>query len=344
MHIKMVNEILDYTQNLGSSEDIITGLFAAAIGNCPVFTHKLFNQLGIKNIQKKPTDDDYYLDTGFAISSNIYGWISNADNTVIINIRPDIMISKCEEWNDDIPKDEELILIESKIWAKLGKNQAGNYKAFKEICNKVKMNNVSTVLISLDEIGNDEISENFDISLTWNKVIGSARELIKSHENLVEKGFFEEIFDLIETRLIPDREDFYENGKIDCKSVLQKMKYRIANYSPEKAQNAKKVDFYYDDLDSDPDYKEIIERYGITKDCEMSTLSIHTKNCIVEINCGISLNSRLVFWYEKVDKITEKYSKPEILSEIDLTQPYWKQSWYDTLYKVSEVITLENKE
>ena len=339
----MINEIIDYTQNLGSSEDVITALLATSIAYCPSFMYSLLEKTGIKCLQKDKNKYPYCIDTGFVISSSMYKWIGKVHNSTKLNFRPDIMISKVDEWNDDIPKDEEIILIESKIWAKLGDNQADNYKTFKEICNKVNIKNVSTVLISLDGIGNDEIENNFDISTTWNHVIRFAREAIKELEIPVEEAFLQEIFDLIEIRLIPNKKDFFDGDKIDCKKVLQKVKYRIANYSSKRASKAKQIDFYYNDFELDNDNQELIDRYGLNNRCQMSYLAFKNKNCTININCSMSSNGKIVFWHKNVDALTEGCSRYEFISEIDLSKPYWKYSWSDTLYKITQKISVASE-
>ena len=94
MHIKIVDEIVDYIQNIRNLEDVVTGLLATCLSNSPTFMDKLFLELGIPKIQRNK-NHDYYVDTGFAIASNSYKWIKKEN--IILNFRPDIMVSKAPE-------------------------------------------------------------------------------------------------------------------------------------------------------------------------------------------------------------------------------------------------------
>ena len=116
MHVDIVDTKFDFTQNLGSNEDILTGALATAFYYCPKFTKLLFKELKIRY----PYDNKYYVNTGWQIN-NDYKWLNKE-----INFKPDIMLSLSEEdWNserDKHPDHEIVILVESKLFgAKLEK-------------------------------------------------------------------------------------------------------------------------------------------------------------------------------------------------------------------------------
>ena len=335
MHLKIVNEIIDYTQNLGSSEDIVTALLAISLSYSPSFADNLFSELGIPII-KRNEYDEYFIDTGFSINSKSYAWISEKDNSV--NFRPDIMVSRISEWTDEIPKGEQLILFESKLWAQLEDKQANSYEMFKEVCRKSGINKVYNVFISLDELGNSLITKKFDIAITWNQVIGAAHKVIEQHNNFIEQQFLEEVFCLMEMRLKPDKDEFVENGNINCKIVLQKLKYRILSYSSTQPKKPKDIDSYYNDIDNDPNYDDFFKKFNLSKKCQMSFLEISTAKEKMDINCAINLDNKIIIWYEKINKDNEEYGNPQLISQIDMEKPYWHNVWYDTLKKISQLL------
>ena len=52
MHVDIVDTMFDFTQTIGSNEDILTGALATAFYYCPKFTKLLFEELKIDGFVK----------------------------------------------------------------------------------------------------------------------------------------------------------------------------------------------------------------------------------------------------------------------------------------------------
>ena len=225
MNIQLFREIIGYTQNLGSHEDIVTACLATAFSYCPKFTRKFFLELDINDFpwrHERGHDYGYLVSTGPRINGN-FGKLGSG-----IDFKPDIMISKLEEWEDKSKlKNEHLILIESKLGAVLDEKQEKNYQLFRKRFSKKFPNQIHLILISLKK----ESFDNF-LNKSWYEIIEIIEKIIKDMDDWSsEKLILKEIFDFMRISLIPDKGNF-KNDEMDyCpKRILNELKSRT-NFS-----------------------------------------------------------------------------------------------------------------
>jgi hypothetical protein len=340
MHFQIINEIFDYTQNLGSNEDVTTALLASAFSNSQKFMNDLLSKLNIPVLSDKP-EYDYCVDTGFIINSNTYGWIKKKNRK--INFKPDIMLSLASEWNDEKPDKEKIILIESKLWAKLGNGQAESYHKFKNLCKELNIE-AYTIFLSFDEIDKKSYKKYFDFSLTWNELLKMADHCILDHESLVEQSFLEEIIGLMKLRLRPEKDDFYEKNKICCQLLLKNIKNRISASKCSFPNKDKKIIDCYEDIEIEKTLKNLFNRYEINPNRNMSYFSINKNNIKIDINCASIDDDTIIIWNEIYnnsddnDNDDEMKVDPTVISKIEFKDSNWEYSWYKTLYGVSKAI------
>ena len=154
MELEVFRKLIDHTQNMGSHEDLVTAALATAFDYCPEFMEQFFNKLELKEYKFKNNGEyEYTLETGSVIN-NFYEWI---DKDADIDFKPDLVITKNEFWESNIiPKDEETILIESKVGAALRRSQREQYRKFKQIFEEKVSEKIKTILISLKNYNKKE--------------------------------------------------------------------------------------------------------------------------------------------------------------------------------------------
>ena len=323
MNINVIATLFDHTQNLGNSEDIITGALATAFHYCPEFTKKFFKK--IEGIEfPKVGKNGYYVDTGYSIERQ--DWLKG------ITFRPDILISnKDEDWKNK-PNGEQIILIESKLWANLPEKQEKSYKDFKKIFVSRKSNTIATLLISIKKIKTDA----FDKAITWNQAIKNSENIHKELDNdLAEKIILEEIIELMKLRLYPKIEDFEnENENICPKAILSKIKYRLDWRSLGRIKNPDSVSNLY----SESDLSKIKNELNISGKTKISYLEFEINNFKYSLNCAL-LNDgdKIFFWIEDEngDDVKIKFKT----KEINFNSQSWSNDWFSALIKIQKEIT-----
>lgn len=317
MNINVVDTLFDYTQNLRSSEDIITGTLATAFHYCPKFSEVFFkNSFGI-NI---PKDGNFYVATGYSTVG--YAWLKD------LNFRPDILISnKDEDWEKE-PDGEQLILIESKLWSKFGPNQINKYKKFKDLFSKKASNSVHMILISIEEHEKGP----FDQSLTWNKVIQLSENIFKEiDDDLAEKLVLKDIIVFMKLRLVPSLDDFKKNNELCPKEILKRIYNRLDRNKLKLPIKPKNISDFYE--------KDGLKSINVSDSEKMSysTLEINKKE--YSLCCAYSKEKkRVIFWIECED--TEDL---EILFQTDtlnFNKKSWIDDWFDALLKIQKRIEL----
>jgi hypothetical protein len=330
MHLRVVDEIFSYAQNLGSHEDIVTGALATAFCYCPKFTEKFFKKIGINFFKWKDGEEYRYLiDTGWEINGN-YSWLKNNSK-----FRPDILISKNEKWDEKKPpKNEQLILIEAKIWARFGANQRKKYYEFRREYLKQVNEDIQTLLISIEEDNSDERYA-FDSNLTWNKLIEISEDIYKSiPEWNSESVLLRELLDFTKIRLFPDNEDFKNENDIYCpKILLQKMKYRLSSnlgrvLAPYKIKE--------NDMDCKP-YHDLIKLYNLLDNDLMSAFIINGETKERYLCCAVKKNLA-IFWVADYSADTKNGQDCRKIGTVKLDSQYWYDVWFDIMTKVYRLV------
>ena len=152
MHIEVVDGIFYFTQNIGCSEDIVTGALATMFYYCPSL-----QGIFLKNLIKilMMLKNEYYVETGRGIYSKKYTWLKKD-----INFRPDIIISNSKDDWDEKKKPEneqKAIIIETKLFGSyLLEDQETLYSNFKSQFSKIKGAKLKLMLISIKDYNSKE--------------------------------------------------------------------------------------------------------------------------------------------------------------------------------------------
>ena len=319
MDIQVVNTIIDYTQNLKSSEDVITGILATILKLYPAFTKKFIKELKITT----PIKDHYYLDTGYSITN--YRWCEG------VGIKPDLMISDIEEeWDKDIaPINENLILIESKLWASLPKKQEQSYKIFRDICKK--KNTIVNILISIKKIDTNA----FDRQFTWNQIINISEDIYSDLEGQIEEiSQLRELIDFMKVRLIPSIDDFKnDNGNLCPKEILKRIKYRLKSNFFKPIQKPTTVSSVYDENE----LTVLNECLNLSETSQFSYILFNLNEKEYSICCGVTNDNSCIFWIED-----ENMKDLKILmktNQINLDDKSWGEKWFEALIEINEFVT-----
>ena len=326
MHLRIVDEIFSYAQNMGSHEDIVTAALATSFSYCPRFTEKFFKKIGISHFKwKNRREYSYLIDAGWEINGN-YSWIKNSEK-----FRPDILISKNEKWDEKKPpKDEQLILIESKIWAPFGPNQRKKYHEFKRKYSKTVNQDIKTILISIEKENFDD-GYTFDINITWNSLIQLAEDIYKSiPEWNSESIILRELLDFIKIRLFPDKEDFKNEKDVYCpKILLQKMKYRLSS-------NLGRVSTPYKIEENDMDsksYHDLIQHYRLINNDLMSDFKLKGGGKERYLCCSVK-NNLAIFWVAEYSADPRDGEDCKKIGTVKLDSQHWYDEWFDVMTRV----------
>jgi hypothetical protein len=319
MNFELFREIIGYTQNLGSREDLVTGCLATAFHYCPVFTESFFQKIGINDFPWKNRNKyDYLISTGPRINGN-YGKIGAG-----VDFKPDIMISRLEEWSDESQlKKEHLILIESKMGAAFGENQKQNYQLFKEKFAAKFPDQIKLILISLK----NESSDGFYPAISWFEVIKISEEIIRLMDDWnSEKLILTEIFSFMKISLVPSV-DSLKNicGEYCPESIMKELKSRT-DFS---SARLRKIVSISENPISCPNYEQMFKMNEIGLKSPMSYIDISDDIKERYLGCAVC-NEKALFWAEHIDE--KEHCK--IVGILRLNSPSWIEDWFDILSKM----------
>lgn len=224
MDIKVTETLISNCQNLGSHEDIITGILATIFEYCPTVTKELLTHLSNKEYVFLNGGNDYDYYCGVNLSRQTEKWLVGK-----INFRPDILIKGHREWGEKGPKGKEkFFLIESKLWTKLSDSQIKGYMHFKKI--KKSFN----IYVSMKPTENKVLKECFDRQATWNEVVKYLGEILQKKQKRIaqEKKIARHLLALLKSEMTPDLDDLKAKDKknaFDPKKLLDFVKWRLGS-------------------------------------------------------------------------------------------------------------------
>lgn len=221
MDIKVTETLISNCQNLGSHEDIITGILATIFEYCPTVTKELLTHLSNKEYVFLNGGNDYDYYCGVNLSRQTEKWLDGK-----INFRPDILVKGHREWGEKGPKGKEkFFLIESKLWTKLSDSQIKGYSHFKD---NYKSYNI---YISMSPTEDEMVKKCFNRQFTWNNVTDFLAEILHPKKPFKddEKSIAENLLTLMKSQMTPDLDDLKEEGKekFDPEKLLDFVKWRL---------------------------------------------------------------------------------------------------------------------
>jgi hypothetical protein len=313
---------------MGSHEDIVTAALSTAFCYCPNFTEKFFSKIGFRTYKWKDTKDeyDYLVDTGYEINGN-YSWLKRG-----IKFRPDILISKKEKWDKKSPpRGEQLIVIESKIWARLEHKQEKQYHLFKQEYLKRVNKNIKTLLITLKEDNTREYF-GFDKNITWNDLIKISEEIYKNiPEWNSESVLLRELIDFLKIRLLPDEEDFKNEQDQYCpKDILKRIKSRTCSNSYRVLDTYKMNE---NDMVCKP-YSDLLALHNLKDDDLMSAFKLTNEKGERYICCAVK-GKLAIFW---VADYFDKKQDCKKIGTLKLNPSVWLNDWFDIMTKIYRLI------
>jgi len=327
MELEVIRKIIDYTQNMRSHEDVVTAALTTAFDYCPEFMEQFLKYMKLKEYNFKNNGNyNYTLETGSVING-YYKWLGKE-----IDFRPDIVISK-QEWEEDkAPKNEETILIESKVGAILRPDQRKQYKKFKQYFEEEVSNNVKTILISLKKYNKRDVKE-FDEVITWDKVIKISKDIYKDLQvSKRMKRIIKDLIDFIKFSLIPKTENLKnEDGQFNPKKILKQMKTRSAFNTATPVNN---YEVALNEVENS-DYLKMIERYNILNSDIMSYLWYFKKREQYYFYCLVK-GKKSIFWIERYNR--NKLQNFYAVGDIDFSKKKWSTDWYNVLTEAFNVM------
>lgn len=230
----IVETILENCQNLGSNEDISTAILATIFEYCPEFTKSFFKRFNDgESCVLFDEYDEFYYNCGLFITQKNFKWAGKN-----VSFKPDIIISRPEEWTHKLPKNEKIISIESKLWTSLSNNQKVGYKFLKDNLNSWNF------YISIEKT---DVNEYFQESITWADLINKAEGIVEDEIEALGKeiDLANTLVQMLKRRFIPEEDDLQdERSKFCAKYILRSLFKRSFN----KKKTA--VNFFEEDEDS----------------------------------------------------------------------------------------------
>lgn len=335
MELEVFRKLIDHTQNMGSHEDLVTAALATAFDYCPEFMEQFFNKLELKEYKFKNNGEyEYTLETGSVIN-NFYEWI---DKDADIDFKPDLVITKNEFWESNIiPKDEETILIESKVGAALRRSQREQYRKFKQIFEEKVSEKIKTILISLKNYNKKDVKE-FDKLITWDKVIEISKDIYKDLQvSGRAKGIIKDLIEFIEISLIPIRESLKNgDGKFNPKKILNQIKGRT------EFNTATIVNSYRVGLNEvkNSGYSKMMQQYNIL-DSDMMSYLLHSQKSKTYYFYCLVKGKKSIFWIERYNR--NKLQNFHAIGDIDFSKRNWTAGWYNVLTEASNAMNILSK-
>lgn len=221
MDIKVTETLISNCQNLGSHEDIITGILATIFEYCPTVTKELLTLLSSKEYAFWEDENDYNYYCGMSLTRQNEKWLDGK-----INFRPDLLIKNLREWEENGPESKEkFFLIESKLWTKLSDSQIKGYSHFKD---NYKSYNI---YISMSPTEDEMVKKCFNRQFTWNNVTDVLAEILHQKKSFKddEKSIAENLLTLMKSQMTPDLDGLKEKGKekFAPEKLLDFVKWRL---------------------------------------------------------------------------------------------------------------------
>ena len=329
MHVDIVDTMFEFTQNIGSNEDIVTGALATALYYCPQYTRMLFDELNINY----PFNKKYYVNSGWQFSSD-YKWLKKS-----INFRPDIMLSLYEEdWNyekNKPPENESLILVEAKFFgSKFGRDQEKCYREFKSEFSRLNTCNVKMLLISIEDYSHKENSSLFDRVIKWQNLLDISENIYqnKIDDFESERIILGELIEFMKLQILPLKEDLFYEGKLCPKKVLAHLKdiirsedLKVKNQRIFLKETKPLSEYYEDEYEMDKVLNSKFNSMKITQNTPISYFKLYgQKNEEFYLNCAIVKNIAAL-WID-----FEEDNSIKTLGQLNFAKRNWRSDWFET--------------